>query len=193
VKDLPELQQLNRQWQKQPASPTSIDSIRRQVSAESRAHRRIVTGIAVAASVVMGLVYARAWITQQWDAWVTALVATAHMIVVWFVALWLARGSWRPRDESAAAHIEVSIRRCRSMIIGAPVGIALYVIGLIGALIWKKHVVGLEWSELLAEPPIILATWVGGSLFAGGMFWYARLQKQRLRVLLQMHQQLVAS
>jgi hypothetical protein len=106
------------------------------------------------------------------------------------VALWLSRGTWRPRDSSIAACLDLSIRRCRSMILAAPVGIALYVVGLIGSLAWKDRLIGLDWPAMLGTPAMIIAGWIGGPLYAAGMIWNARRQQARLKVLLALRRQL---
>ena len=102
----------------------------------------------------------------------------------------LSRGTWRPRDESTSAHLDLSIRRCRAVLLAAPVGIVLYLLGLGGALLWRHRLFGGEWSELLSSGAVIIAGWIGAPLYAGGMLWYANRQKRRLGVLEALKRQL---
>jgi hypothetical protein len=104
--------------------------------------------------------------------------------------MWLSRGTWRPRDESLAACLDVSIRRCRSVIIAAPIGIVLYIAGLIGSLAWRQRLLGVEWQALLDTPAMIIAGWIGTPLYAIGMLVNAQLQRRRLVFLERLRQQL---
>ena len=124
-------------------------------------------------------------------AWFTFVFATAFAALVWLVALWLSRGTWRPRDESTAACLEVSIRRCRSVILAAPIGILLYVAGLVGSLAWKQRVLGVEWQ------PAARGAFHGDGRLDRRAPVFARhgrgtrsVHRRRLRVLLELKQQL---
>ena len=82
----------------------------------------------------------------------SVVFVTCFAVLVWLVALVLSRGTWRPRDESIAAYIDLSIHRCRSVIVAAPIGIMLYVAGLVGSLAWRQRLLGVEWQQLLQAP-----------------------------------------
>jgi uncharacterized membrane protein len=76
------------------------------------------------------------------------------------------------------------------VIIAAPIGIVLYVAGLIGTLAWRQRLLGVEWQQLLETPSMVIAGWIGGPLYAIGMLINARVQRQRLAFLERLRQQL---
>jgi hypothetical protein len=106
------------------------------------------------------------------------------------VALVLSRGTWRPRDESIAAYIDLSIHRCRSVIVAAPIGILFYVAGLIGSLAWRQRLLGVEWQQLLQAPEMIIAGWIGAPAYAIGMIFNARTHRRRLSFLEKLRREL---
>ncbi len=56
------------------------------------------------------------------------------------------------------------------MIVAAPVGVLLYIAGLTGSLLSKQRLLGLEWSQLLEAPSMIVAGWIGAPLYS---IWHA--------------------
>ncbi len=185
-----ELGALKQQWQAQPAALPQVAALRERVAAETRASWRTLLFVTLGTMAVLGatLTYAlRSDDALAWQGfWFTAIFAT----LVWVVALLLSRGTWRPQDESIAAHLNVSIQRCRSVIIAAPIGIVLYMAGLIGSLAWKQRMLGADWQVLAEAPAMILAGWIGAPLYAFGMLWNAQRHRRRLRTLLELKRQL---
>ncbi|MGC4028952.1 MAG: hypothetical protein QM696_08780 [Steroidobacteraceae bacterium] len=186
----PDLGELRRQWHSQRAEPLDVGSLHNRVQTESRAQSRALLIAALVTATVLGVVFARALLARTPGAWFGALWTLLFMAVMWPVSLWLARGTRRPRDESTLAHIEVSIRRSRAALITAPVGIVLYLIGLASTLLMRRHLFGGAWSELLSSTPMIITGWIGVPLYAGSLLWYARGQRQRLKVLEALRRQL---
>jgi hypothetical protein len=184
---------LKRQWQAATPPAVNVAAVRDRVAADTRAHwRALVLVLAMTAAVLGGsLVFALR--SDEPAAWLSFGFSMLFATLVWSVALWMSRGTWRPADSSIAANLDLSIRRCRSMVLAAPVGIALYVVGLIGSLAWKDRLIGLDWPAVLGAPAMILAGWVGGPLYAAGMVWNARRQRARLKVLLELRRQLAES
>ncbi len=186
----PDLGELRQQWHRQHAAPLDVGALHSQVQAESRAQSRALLITVLLTAAVLCVVFARALLLRTPTAWFGALWTLLFAAVVWPVSLWLARGTRRPRDESTTAHIEVSIRRCRAALIMAPVGIVLYLAGLTSTLLMRQRLFGGEWSELLFSTPMIITGWIGVPLYAGGLLWYARRQRQRLKVLETLQRQL---
>jgi len=179
----PDLGELRQAWQRQPAAPLDVAALHAQVRAESHAHQRALWVAAALTLVVLVLMLGRAVITQRPEAWFGVAWTTLFVALVWPVSLWLSRGTWQPRDESTLACLDVSIHRARSVQAGAPVGILLYGVGLASAVLMRRQLFGGQWEDVLFSPSLILAGWLGGPVYAAGMLWYARRQRQRLEVL----------
>jgi hypothetical protein len=184
---------LKRQWQSAGQSLPGLAELRERVGVDTRGHWRALLLVTLLTFGILGGSLLFALRSQEPAAWLSFGYSTLFTTLVWSVALWLSRGTWRPRDNTIAACLDLSIRRCRSMIHAAPVGIALYVVGLVGSLAWKDRLIGLDWPAVLGTPAMIVAGWVGAPLYAAGMIWNARRQQARLRVLLDLKRQLVQS
>jgi amino acid permease len=180
---IPELDSLRQRWQGQASPVTDVTALRERVGAESRAHLRTLVIVAVATLAVLGFTLLRALSSDEPNTWVSVVFVTCFAVLVWLVAMALSRGTWRPRDESTAAYVDLSIHRCRSVIIAAPVGIFLYVAGLVGSLFWRQRLLGVEWQHLLQAPEMILAGWIGAPAYTIGMLINARRQRRKLAFL----------
>ncbi|HYP78952.1 MAG TPA: hypothetical protein VEQ17_01585 [Steroidobacteraceae bacterium] len=187
---MPELNDLRQQWQGQPVPDADAAALRQRVAADTRAHTRTLVALLIGTLLIIGASVLHALRSGQPGDWFAVFYTTAFSLLVWLVAMWLSRGTWRPRDESLAACLDVSIHRCRSVIIAAPIGILLYVAGLIGSLAWRQKLLGVEWQQLLDTPAMIIAGWIGAPLYAIGMLVNARLQRRRLTFLERLRQQL---
>ncbi len=187
----PDFGALKRQWQSAAPPLPDIAALRERVSADTRAHWWAVGVVTAMTAVILLMSLAYALRSSDPAAWLSFGFSTLFATLVWSVALWLSRGTWRARDDSVAAAIEVSIRRCHSMMLAAPVGIALYMLGLVGSLAWKDRLFGVDWSTVMGTPAMILAGWIGAPLYAAGMLWNARRQRARLKVLRELKRQLV--
>jgi hypothetical protein len=187
---LRDLNDLKRQWQIQPKVGPDVAALRKRIAADTRAQTHTLVLVSVMTVVIIGAVCLHDFRTSQPDAWFGAVVTTLFSCVVWSVALWMSRGTWRPRDESTVAYVDVSIHRCRSVIAAAPIGIVLYIAGVAGALAWKQRQLGLDWSQLLETPSMIIAGWIGAPLYSLGMLWNARRQRRRLAFLMDVRKQL---
>lgn len=187
---IPELNDLRRQWQTQPPPTADVTALRQHVASDTRTHTRTLVAVAIGTVLVIAATIVKASFSDEPGAWYGVVFTSAYAVLVWFVGMWISRGTWRPQDESIAAHLDVSIRRCRSVIVAAPLGIVLYVAGLIGSLAWRQRLLGVEWQELLQTPSMIIAGWIGGPLYAIGMLVNARMQRQRLAFLVRLRQQL---
>lgn len=181
---------LKRQWQSSAPPLPEVSAMRARVIAETRAHRRALWLVGAVTLLMLGAALRRAMRSVDPSAWLTFGVATLLAALVWTVALWMSRGTWQARDDTLAAALEVSIRRCRSMMLAAPVGIALYVLGLVGVLAWKQRMQGIDWSAALASQEMMLAGWIGVPAYAAVMLWNARRQRARLKVLRALRRQL---
>lgn len=185
-----ELTVLKKQWQAgSPPLPDTAE-VSERLAADTRAQWRVLGAVTTASLLVLGYTLWRAAQAGSPEAWMVFYFAAIFSTVVWCAALWLSRGTWRPRDESLAAHLDVSIRRCQSVIIAAPLGMLLYIAGLVGSLVWKQRFYGVDWRMMLDTPAMILAGWIGAPLYGGLMFWNAHRQRQRKRSLQALARQL---
>ena len=181
---------LKQQWQSGSQPLPDIAALRERVTADTRSHWRALALVMVMTVAILASSLGFAVRSGEPPAWLSFGFSVLFATLVWSVALWLSRGTWRPRDDTIAAALDLSIRRCRSMILAAPVGIALYVVGLVGSLAWKDRLFGVDWPGVLGTPSMIIAGWIGAPLYAAGMFWNARRQRSRLRVLMELKRQL---
>jgi hypothetical protein len=186
----PDFGALKRQWQSTAPPLPDMAALRERVSADTRAHLRALLVVTVLTVFILGTSLIYAIRSGEPAAWLSFGFSTIFASLVWSVALWMSRGTWRPQDDTIAGCLDLSIRRCRSMILAAPVGIALYVVGLAGSLAWKDRLFGVDWPGVLGTPAMIIAGWIGAPLYAAGMLWNARRQRARLKVLLDLKRQL---
>jgi hypothetical protein len=187
---LHDLTSLKRQWQAQSPPVPEVNALRERLAADTRAHWRTLGLVGLGTALVLAATLLYALRSGHPAAWFGFGFTALFALLVWVVAMWLSRGTWSPRDESIAAHLDLSIRRCRSVIIAAPVGILLYAAGLVGSLAWKQRLLGVEWTVLLETPAMIVAGWIGAPLYTFGMLWNAHRQRQRLQLLQQLRRQL---
>jgi hypothetical protein len=187
---IPELATLRKQWQTQAPPTLDVAALRQHVAADTRTHLRTTVIVAIGTLLVLGATVLRAWRSEEPGGWVSVVFATTFALLVWLVALWLSRGTWRPREESIRGYLDLSIHRCRSVIVAAPVGIVFYVAGLIGSLFWRQRMLGVEWLQLLDTPAMIIAGWIGAPAYTIGMLVNANLQRRRLAFLEKLRQQL---
>jgi hypothetical protein len=185
-----DLDQMKQHWQAQSAAGPDVAALRKRVAADNRSHSRTLVLVGVATLLVLALTFGYAWRSARAAAWFSFVFTAAFAALVWVVALWLSRGTWRPRDESTSAYLDVSIRRCRSVMLAAPVGVVLYIGGLAGSLVSKHRLLDVEWSQLLEAPAMILAGWIGAPVYALGMLWNAQRHRKRLATLLDLKRQL---
>jgi hypothetical protein len=114
------------------------------------------------------------------------------IVVLWAVALWLARGTWRPLADTTAAFIDVSIRRRIAYIRGAIVGACLYV----AQFAFLVIVLGLESPGgivgALSSPQAKMLGWIGVPVVLAGLYWFARRQRADLERLRELKRQLLS-
>lgn len=189
----PDFGSLKRQWQSAAPPLPDIAALRERAAADTRAHWRALLLVLAMTALILAGSLTFALRSGEPGAWLSFGFSTIFATLVWSVALFMSRGTWRPRDDTIAACLELSIRRCRSMVLAAPVGIALYVVGLAGSLLWKDRLFGVDWPGVLGTPAMIIAGWIGAPLYATAMIWNARRQRARLKVLLELKRQLAES
>lgn len=185
-----DLESLRQTWRTQAPPATDVAALRQRVAADTRANFRILVIVSVGTLALLGFSLLRALRSDDPGAWVSVLFSTGFAALVWLLALVLSRGTWRPRDDSIAAYLDLSIHRCRSVIAAAPVGIVLYMAGLAGSLAWRQRLLGVEWQQLLQAPEMIIAGWIGAPAYAIGMLINARVQRRRLTLLQKLRQEL---
>jgi hypothetical protein len=185
-----DLDDMKQRWQAQASAGPDFSTLRQHVAADNRNHRRTLLFVSLATVAVLMVSFGFAWRSGRTDAWFSFGFTTAFAALIWVIGLWLSRGTWEPRDSSTAAYLEVSIQRCQSVILAAPVGVVLYLAGLAGSLAWKQRALGLDWEQLVMTPSVVIAGWIGAPLYSLGMLWNAQRHRRRLAVLLDLRRQL---
>lgn len=174
-----ELRAWQREWREQALPSTTVEDLARSVQ---RGNRHALYGTIAAAlfTIVAVVPLIRRAVAGTIDTqFLTGILA--FVVLVWLTALWLARGTWRPRDESAAAFLEVSIRRCRAAMLGVPVAFVLYAAELIYVLISMQRIEAVDLGTLLRSPQFVAVGWIGGPVYLAGQLWYGHRQRQRLQ------------
>jgi hypothetical protein len=115
----------------------------------------------------------------------SAVGAWSFIGIAWAGSLWLGRGTWRPRNESTAAFVDLSIARCTGWIRALPFALALYVaelvfvLGFVGTLRNPARTV----AELLVSGPALVLGWIGlPGLVAAALWWRRTLSARRDRL-----------
>lgn len=174
-----ELQAWQREWREQPLAAASVADLAASVRRGTALARgwTIAAAVLTAISVLPLLLRAvRGEAEGRFAAGILVFVA-----LIWVCTLWLARGTWRPRDESTAAFLDVAIRRCRAALWGAPVGIVLYVAEILYVLFSLERIEGADWTTQLRSPAMVVVAFVVGPLYIGGQAWYSLRQRRQLR------------
>ena len=116
--------------------------------------------------------------------------AFVFIVVVWAVALWLGRGTWRPLADTTAAFIDVSIRRRKAYIRGAVAGACLY----LAQFAFVVLAVGLGspagFGAVSTSTPVTVLGWIGIPIVLTGLYWFARRQRAELERLRELERQL---
>jgi hypothetical protein len=185
-----ELQSWQRSWRAQPLPIASAAELTRMVQRGTRTAVYTTLAAAVFTLLVLAPLLRRAAQGAVDLRFLTGILV--FVALVWGAALWLARGTWRPRDESTAAFIEVSIRRARAAQLGVPVALVLYAAELLYVLMSMHRLEGIGWRELLLSPQFIAIGWIGGPLYLAGQLWYARRERRRLSRLREIQAELAA-
>jgi hypothetical protein len=112
------------------------------------------------------------------------------IVVVWVVAVWLGRGTWRPLADTTAAFIDVSIRRREAYFRGAIAGACLYVaqFAFLVLLMGLQSPIGIVGA--LSSPPAKIIGWIGMPVVFAGLYWFGRRQRADLERLRELKRQL---
>jgi hypothetical protein len=183
-----ELQGWQRSWRGQPLTSATAAELARMVL---RGNRHALYGTAAAALftvLALAPLLRRAYRGEVDPHFLTGILV--FVALVWVSALWLARGTWRPRDETTAAFLEVSIRRARAAQFGVPVALVLYAAQLFYVLVSTHRIEGVPWTQMLTSPQFVAVGWIGGPLYIAGQVWYARRERSRLERLRQLQSEL---
>jgi len=185
-----ELKAWQREWREQALPATSAEELARTVRRGNRNALYGTLGAAVFTIVAVAPLIRRA-IDGSIDSRFLAGILT-FVVLVWASALWLARGTWRPRDESTTAFLDVSIRRCRAALLGVPVALVLYLAELVYVLVSMHRIEGADFGALLRSPQFVAVGWIGGPLYIAGQLWYGSRQRARLLRLRELQAELAA-
>ncbi len=144
-----------RVWQTLSVAPKIVD-LRGRVEAETRRLKLAMIGPIVTTVAAGGGTLATALIRRQPADVALAIGVWIFIAAVWFVALWAARGTWRPLAQTTDEFVRLSIRRCRSVLQGLYAGVALYVVGFVGILWWKHHYLSISLGKLLTSWQVLM-------------------------------------
>jgi len=109
----------------------------------------------------------------------------SFIAIAWAGCLWLGRGTWRPRNESTAAFLDLSIARCTGWIRAIPFALALYAAELVFTFAWSLRNSERLLTEVLVSVPAIVLGWIGlPGLCAAAIWWRRTLSARRHQLLL---------
>jgi hypothetical protein len=186
-----DLQRWSAQWQSQPAG-VAAEELRQSVMRETRMLR---IGLILPVMVTLGIggsVIANAATEGSVAAWVMAAGVWLFIASTWAVCLFLARGTWRPRAETTAAFVEVSVQRCESALAAVPVASVLYVVQAAFVIAWKTWYGHGDLADVLLATPTIILVWIGLPVFGFLMARYRRRKQSELDRLRALRKSLLA-
>jgi ABC-type phosphate transport system permease subunit len=186
-----ELQRWRAEWQRQ-ADPNAAAEQRDSVMRETRRLKIALIAPVLVTLIVGGLCTLRAVNEASPEGWLLLAAVWSFIVVTWVVALFLARGTWRPRADTTAAFIDVAVRRCESALATVPFALALYAVKFTFLLAWKFRYLPESVGELLTAWPTVVFGWVGMPVFFTFMSWYSKRKKIELENLLRLRAQLQA-
>ena len=174
-----ELHAWQREWRQQPLAAASAGQLAASVhrgTALARGWTAVAAVLTVVSLLPLVIRAARGEADGRFVVGILVFVA-----LVWISTLWLARGTWRPRDESTAAFLDVAIRRCRASLWGAPIGIVLYVAEIAYVLVSLHRIEGGDWTRQLRTPGVIVVAFIVGPLYVAAQAWYSLRQREQLQ------------
>lgn len=115
--------------------------------------------------------------------------SVVFIVVVWVVAFWLGRGTWRPLADTTAAFIDISIRRREAYIRGAIAGACLYV-AQFALLVLVFGLSPAGFGAVLVSAPVMGLGWIGIPVVFAGLYWFGRRQWSDLERLRELKRQL---
>jgi hypothetical protein len=178
-----------RAWQSHSVAPQAAD-LRERVARDIRRARIALIGPVLVTIVAGGGTLVTA-LTRGGPADIALAVGVWLFIAaVWLGSLWIAHGTWRPLAATTGAFLELSVRRCRSVIAGARLGAALYVIGLVGILWWKHHYLSIGVRDLLTSWQVALFGVAITPAVFSGLFVLVTSKRAELKCLLDAQRQL---
>jgi hypothetical protein len=188
-----ELDSWRRQWRSGSDGAAGTDAAEALVRRVLRDTRRMKLGLIAPVLVTFGIggaVVSRALRTGQVMDVVLAVECWLLIVVLWVGCLWFARGTWRPRADTTAAFVDISIRRCEADIRSASFGAYLYALQFLFIVLVKIFGSAVGAVAVLTSPSAILLGWLGLPLVAAWMIWFRRRQRTRLEHLRGLRRQL---
>ncbi len=174
-----ELRAWQREWREQAISTTTVEELARSVR---RGNRHAIYGtLAAALFTIVAVAPSSAAPSPAPSTPSSSPASSPSSCWCGSPPCWLARGTWRPRDESTSAFLEVSIKRCRAAMFGVPVAFVLYAAELIYVLISMQRIEAVDLGTLLRSPQFVAVGWIGGPVYLAGQLWYGYRQRQRLQ------------
>jgi hypothetical protein len=165
-------------WRTQSDGPAASD-LRDRVARETRRrHLGLVLPVAVTA-VIGSWVISRAVASAAFDDVVVAIETWLFVAVMWFGALWIDRGNWRPLVNTMTGFVELSIRRRRSTLAGLRFAAAMYIAQLAFLVFWKL-LSSPSMQDVLTAWPVVVLGWIGTPAFLAFASWYGRRVRAEL-------------
>jgi hypothetical protein len=188
-----EIESWRRQWQAGPKSAGNADAVerlRRRVMRETFWSKWGLV-FPILATLWSGATIVLPALRSERDiAVLLGVESLLFIVVVWVVAFWLGRGTWRPLADTTAAFIDVSIRRRIAYIRGAIAGAVLYV----AQFAFLVAVLGLDssigFAAVSKSAPVMGLGWIGIPIVFAGLYWFGRRQHADLTNLRELKRQL---
>ena len=185
-----ELEGWRRQWQTDEVIPHDL---RQRVERETRNLRRGIYAQIAVTAVMGGGSAGWAMVSQRPLAVALAAGIWFFIAIAWATSLGLSRDIVRPSAATAAAFLDLSIRRCRRRLQGLTAQAVLYVLILAFDLVWIYHFVSETqpmdpWAWLTSRRMFVV--WTITAVLAAVAVWYRRRILGELRNLLNLRRQL---
>jgi len=186
-----ELDVWREQWQADTAVPLNL---RRNVERQSRLMKIGLVSDTIVTIVMGGGTTALALRSPGTDFVLVAIATWLFLAAAWAFVLTANRGLWTPSAIDTAAFVNLSVRRCRSVLATLWFAAGLFLCEVGFGLGWaynhaiKGHETLLSW--LLFSSLCIDVAWIFTVAFFGAIVWYQRKKRAELASLLELRREM---
>ncbi len=186
-----ELDVWREQWQADGAVPLNL---RRNVERQSRLMRIGLICDTLVTIVMGGGTTVLALRSPESDFVLVAVATWLFLAVAWAVVLTANRGLWAPSAIDTATFVELSVRRCRSVLTTIWFAAGLFLCEVVFGLGWAyNHAIkghATWWSWLFFSSLRIDIVWVCTLAFFVAIVWYRRKKRAELACLLELRREI---
>jgi hypothetical protein len=176
-------------WQAEVDAPSAAD-LRDRIARETRRKKILLIAPISVTLAIGGWVISRAMASARSEDVVLALETWLFIGIIWIGSLWIERGTWRPLADTTRGFVDLSIRRCQSIITGLRFATILYLAQLAFILSWQLRDPSIAPEAILMSRPMILIGWAGVPGFLAFAVWFSRKKRQELVTLVDLQRQL---